>query len=232
MSSEQGQSTDEIGFEQIYARAGSDLGSIPWASLTVNPSLVAWLDDQPPPPVATALVIGCGLGDDAEELARRGYRVTAFDLSASAIELCHKRFPASPVDYVVADLFALPDSWIGSFGLVVEIRTLQSLPPSRRPEAAGAVAGTVEPGGQVFVRCAGRDPQDPLTSRPWPLTRTELEAFTRAGLIETQFSDEPPGSGRFRTFTAVYRRPGAELGPTTPAITPPPSRERARRCAD
>ncbi len=202
--------SEEIGFEEIYARAGSDLASIPWAALTAHPALVAWLDDQPAPAGTAALVVACGLGDDAEELARRGYRVTAFDVSPTAIELCRERFPGSRVDYRVADLFALPTGWTASFGLVVEIRTLQSLEPDQRPQAARAIAGTVAPGGRLFVRTAGRDPAEPLTSRPWPLTRAELRPFTDAGLVEAALRDDPPAAGsRFRTFTAVYERRGA-----------------------
>jgi SAM-dependent methyltransferase len=199
---------EEIAFEEIYAGAGEDLASIPWADLTANPAMTAWLDGRPVPDGASGLVVACGLGDDAEELARRGYRVTAFDVSPTAIELCHQRFPASRVDYIVADVFDLPSAWAGAFALVVEIRTLQSLPLDRRQTAARAIAATVAPGGVVFVRAAARDPDEPLGSRPWPLTRAELEAFTRAGLVELSFRDEaPPPGRRFRMFTAVYERP-------------------------
>lgn len=201
---------DEIGFEEIYAGAGEDLASIPWAELTANPALTAWLDERSAPDGQRGLVVACGLGDDAEELARRGYRVSAFDVSPTAIARCRERFPASPVDYVVADVFDLPSAWAGSFDLVVEIRTLQSLPPDRRQTAARAIAATVAPGGVVFVRTAAREPEDPLGSRPWPLTRTELDAFAHAGLHEVELRDEPPGPGRrFRTFTAIYERAGS-----------------------
>lgn len=200
---------EEIGFEEIYAGAGEDLASIPWADLTANPALTAWLDERPAPDGLSGLVVACGLGDDAEELARRGYRVTAFDVSSTAIRRCRERFPASPVDYLVADLFDLPSAWAGSFDLVVEIRTLQSLPPERREAATRAIAGTVAPAGVVFVRAAAREAEEPLGSRPWPLTRSELDAFTGAGLLEVDVRDEPPGPGRrFRTFTAIYERVG------------------------
>jgi SAM-dependent methyltransferase len=213
VSADQSQVAAEAGFEEIYSRAGSNLGAIPWASLAANQSLVAWLDRQPASRGVACLVIGCGLGDDAEELARRSYRVIAFDVSPTAIGLCRKRFPASAVDYVVADLFAAPSVWSASFGLVVEIRTLQSLPPSRRREAARAIARTVESGGQVFVRCAAREADEPLTSRPWPLTRRELQAFTGSGLVETQICDEPAAPGQARMFTAIYQRPAASVVP-------------------
>ena len=109
---------------------------------------------------------------------------------------------------IVADLFRLPGGWSRAFDLVVEIRTLQSLPLAQRADAAAIIAGTVRPGGRLFVHGLGRGDGDPPGSRPWPLSRRELGAFTAAGLRETEWIDEAAGStsGR-RTFTAVYARP-------------------------
>ena len=200
---------EEVEFEEIYARAGADLANIPWATMAPNAALTAWLDRQPRSPGASALVVACGLGDDAEELARRGYRVTAFDVSPTAIDLCRGRFPHTDVDYRIADLFELPSTWEQAYALVVEIRTLQSLPPNIRADAAKAIAGTVAPGGHVFLRTAAREPDEPVASRPWPLTQHELKVFTEAGLTRTELRDDPPGVGRrFRTLTAIYQRPG------------------------
>ena len=222
---------EEIGFEEIYAGAGSDLAASPWADLSPNNALIGWLAGQPAPSGGEApgreaprggevpsgweapsgreaLVVGCGLGDDAEELARRGFRVTAFDISPTAIELCRQRFPDSRVQYRVADLFDLPPDWSRAFDVVVEIRTLQSLPPNLRAAAASAIADTVAPGGRIFLRTAVRDPDEPLTTRPWPLTNEELEPLSEAGLIQTELHQEPAAAGRrFKTLTAVYERP-------------------------
>jgi SAM-dependent methyltransferase len=206
-----GRDTDQLPtFEEIYVQAGQDLTAIPWAALAANPALVSWLDQRPSPAGDRALVIGCGLGDDAEEAARRGYRVTAFDLSPTAIRHCRERYPGSAVDYQVADLFQLPARWSEAFSLVVEIRTLQSLPLTQRADATAAIAATVRPGGRVFVRCLARDDDEPALSRPWPVSPRELSGFAGAGLRETEFADQPatPPHGRF--FTAVYTRPGRE----------------------
>ena len=201
--------TDRLpAFEEIYARAGQDFGAIPWAALAANPALVSWLDQQPAPAGDRALVIGCGLGDDAEEAARRGYQVTAFDLSPTAIRHCRERFPGSAVDYQVADLFHLPARWSEAFSLAVEIRTLQSLPLTQRADATAAIAATVRPGGQVFVRCLARDDGEPPVSRPWPVSRGELRGFIQAGLHEAEFADQPATDADGRFFTAVYARPG------------------------
>ncbi len=195
-----------VGFEEIYARAGQDLGAIPWAALAPNPALVSWLSQQPTAAGQRALIVGCGLGDDAEEAARRGYQVTAFDVSPTAIRHCRERFPGSAVDYQVADLFRLPAGWNEAFGLVVEIRTLQSLPLPQRADATAAIAATVRPGGQLFVRCLARDDSEPPVSRPWPVSRSELRGFIQAGLREAEFADQPATGAHGRFFTASYAR--------------------------
>ena len=140
--------------------------------------LVEWLDAGPPtdgsPP---ALVVGCGLGDDAADLTRRGYDVTAFDQSPTAIDWCRRRFPDSGVEFQIRDLLALPAAWRRRFRLVVEINTIQSLPVPRRAEVIAAIAATVAQGGLLFVRCALRDDGDPVETRPWPLSPAELRLF-------------------------------------------------------
>jgi SAM-dependent methyltransferase len=200
-------SESERPFEEIYAEAGERLDEIPWASLVASPSLVAWLQsDAAPTPVAgaRALVIGCGLGDDAEELRSRGWETTAFDISPTAIERCRERFPKSSVDYEVADLFDLPRAWHRAFALVVEIRTLQSLPLAVRAAAVDAIAGTLGPGGRLFVRCFGRGAGQPVGRRPWPVSRDELAGFERAGLSVRSFQEGEEHAET--TFTVVYER--------------------------
>jgi SAM-dependent methyltransferase len=150
-------------------------------------------------------VIACGLGDDAEELRRRGCEVTAFDLSAT-IEWCRSRFPDSEVDYQVADLLKLPGEWAHRHDIVVEINTIQSLPLSLRRETVAAIAETVAPGGSLFVRCYGRVGGEPLDSRPWPVSRAELAAFEEEGLREVEFSDEFSEANQNHWFRVVYER--------------------------
>jgi SAM-dependent methyltransferase len=200
---------EEPTFETIYAQAGDDLTGIPWATLRPMPALVAWLDRQPPASGQTALVVACGLGDDAEEVSRRGYRVTAFDLVPAAIAHCRARFPGSAVDYQVADVFARPARWDQSFDLVVEVRTLQSLPVPQRPRAAASVAAAVAPGGRVFLHGLARRDDEPPGRRPWPISPKDLTAFTTAGLTETELTVRPnsPGRDHQYVFDAVYTRP-------------------------
>lgn len=194
-------------FEALYCRAGGDPSIIPWADLTPNPNLVDWLDHHPGAGRGRALKVGCGLGDDAEELARRGFETTAFDISAAAIAWCRRRHPQSPVTYVVADLFSAPSGWQAGFDFVVEAYTLQVLPPGLRADAVRCIAAFVAPGGTLLVVARGREPCELAGKMPWPLIKDELSLFKTAGLKEVSFEDyldseDPP----VRRFRATYMR--------------------------
>jgi len=79
-----------------------------------------------------ALVVGCGYGADAEFLALLGFRTTAFDFTPTAIAGARRKYPASEVNYLVADLLDLPREWQGMFDLVVESLTVQLGAPEPR----------------------------------------------------------------------------------------------------
>ncbi len=190
-------------FEALYSAANGDANIIPWADMAPNPNLVSWLNRQKMSGDGkSALKIGCGLGDDAEELARRGFDVVAFDISETAIKWCNDRFPDSQVKYVVKDLFESPASWNNKFDFVLECYTLQVLPPELRNKAVARIAGFVALGGTLLVICRGRDPEDDSNKMPWPLTKNELDAFKKHGLTEISFEDymdqEDPPVRRFR----------------------------------
>lgn len=200
---------DPVGwFEKLYVQAGGEPGAIAWADLAPNPNVFDWLDrEQVNGAGCRALEIGCGLGDDAEDLARRGFAVTAFDVSATAIDWCRRRFPGSPVEYVVADLLNPPAEWARVFDFVLESYTLQVLPPDVRDAAIRRVARFVAPGGSLLVVARGREPSDPPGTMPWPLMRDEFGGFVRAGLEELSFEDFPDDeTPTVRRFRAVYRR--------------------------
>jgi 2-polyprenyl-3-methyl-5-hydroxy-6-metoxy-1,4-benzoquinol methylase len=177
-------------FDELYRSAEDDLERIPWAHLAPRPIVVEWLDRDPPAPGTPALVIAVGLGDDAEELARRGCAVSAFDLSPKAIEIARRRFPASRVDYRVADLFDLPGEWQRAFEIVVEVQTIMSIPPEHHEAAIAAVTDTVAPGGRLLVRTAVREEHDPAPQRPWPLAPSELRHFAEHGITERSRSTD------------------------------------------
>lgn len=173
-------------FEPLYAQANGNAEQVPWAKSTAHPYLQAWLSEQPQPPAnSKAIVIGCGLGDDAEALQVHGYQVTAFDVSPTAIAWCQQRFPHSEVDYQVADLFHLDPSWNQAFNLVYECRNIQALPISLRKQVVGAIAPLVAKAGQLLVITRIRPDERDCEGPPWPLSPLELAEFAAYGLVET-----------------------------------------------
>jgi len=194
-------------FDALYIEAKGDESAIPWADLTPNPQLEEWLRDKNGEG-RTALVIGCGLGDDAEVGAARGFAVTSFDISPQAIAWCKRRFPNSKVNYVVADLLAPPSEWQNAFDLVVEINTLQVLPEELRTAAMKSTADFLAESGDLLVIARAREPEEDRGTMPWPLTRVELAEFEGLGLTQILFEDflddETPPVRRFRVH---HRKP-------------------------
>ena len=195
-------------FERLYAAAAEGDAVVPWARGAPHPLLVEWteardLDGRG----RRALVVGCGLGDDAEYLAGFGFDTVAFDVAPSAVAAARRRFPASSVEYVVADLLDPPTEWLEAFDFVLESITVQSLPKELQPEATQRVASFVAVGGTLLVIATAHDETvAPWDGPPWPLTRAEVDAFATGELEpvrieEIRASDVPP---RWR---AEFQRP-------------------------
>ena len=173
------QAGDPLGwFEDLYSLAGGNPSIIPWADLRPNPNLVEWLDQQHVVGPGRAIKIGCGLGDDAEELARRGFETTAFDISQTAIAWSRRRFPLSPVSYLVADLLSAPAEWEAAFDLVLESYTLQVLPPDLRADAMRSISSFVAPEAAKKGRSA-RQKAATSSRTPYALGRRELAHLQR-----------------------------------------------------
>ncbi|MGC1416009.1 MAG: class I SAM-dependent methyltransferase [Candidatus Acidiferrum sp.] len=196
-------------FERLYREGEEGRSVIPWADRGANSSLLEFWSAHPQETTGKkALVIACGLGDDAEQLAAWGFATTAFDISETAIRMARKRFPESAVEYAVANLFQPPAQWKLNFDFVFEANTVQALPVSLRSEAIRNIASFVRPGGNLLAIVRGREPHEPEGQLPWPLTREELAEFVRAGLIELSFdeyldNEEPPA----RRYRVLYSRP-------------------------
>jgi SAM-dependent methyltransferase len=174
-------------FETLYAAAEHGNATVPWADLAPNPRLVSALAGLPGG--GRALVVGCGLGDDAEHVASLGFTTVAFDVSPTAIANARRRFPRSTVAYVPADLLSPPQAWTRAFDLVVEVFTLQVLTGVARRTALAQLPRLVAPGGRLLVIGRARAEHEHPGTLPWPLTRTELESFYEYGLTAESIVD-------------------------------------------
>jgi SAM-dependent methyltransferase len=209
-------------FEKLYAGAEAGEEIVPWDRGSPHRLLVEWMAQRVAEPEGgrglggggrglgggglRAVVIGCGLGDDAEYVAGRGFETVAFDISASAIRAAQRRYPKSDVRYVTADLLDPPAEWEQAFDLVVESLTLQALPDPPRRTAIRQIGRLVAPGGTMMVHARARDESDdPDDGPPWGLTRTEIEAIADGGLEIVRIEDiREPSTRRWR---AEFHRP-------------------------
>ena len=197
-------------FDRLYTAGDAGEVPMPWDRTTPHPMLVPWAKARGPAGRGRrAVVVGCGLGADAEYVATLGYETVAFDVAETAIGLARRRHPGTGVDYRTADLLDPPPDWIAAFDLVVEIITVQALPNPPRRTAIRNVARLVAPGGTLIVIAARRDRLDThVEGPPWPLTRDEIDAFAAGGLtsvhVEATTDPRPPHNLRWR---AEFRRP-------------------------
>lgn len=179
-------------FVELWGEAADDLIDTPWARTAAYPPVVEHVAAEGPGAGRRAVVVGAGLGADAEHLADAGWATTAFDIAPAAVELARNRHPGSVVDYRVADLLALPPDLVGAFDLVVDVFTIQALPPSVRPEAVAGVRSLLAPGGTLlavqFVRETGVPPgADP----PWLLDEAEVRSLAADDVSLTSLARRP-----------------------------------------
>jgi len=187
-------------FEALYKEAGGDNELIPWADLEPNAYFRSWAETTGLKGNGrSALVVGCGLGDDAKFLHDLGFRVTAFDISPTAIEWAKRLYGEADIQFAACDLFQPPREWLGAFEFVLEIYTIQPLPLEMRPQVIDAIASFAAPQGKLVVVTRGREDGDEPDILPWPMSRRDLSRFETSGLIQSGFivrpaeeEDEPP----------------------------------------
>ncbi|GAA0798026.1 class I SAM-dependent methyltransferase [Spirilliplanes yamanashiensis] len=194
-------------FERLYRQAAAGEAEIPWDRGGPNPYVAGWFAREGVEGRGRrALVVGCGLGDDAEHVAGLGFEVTAFDVAETAVRTARARHPGSAVRYRTADLTDPPAQWAGAWDLVVESLTVQSVPRSLRPLVTRHIAGFVAPGGTLLLLAGvlpdGVDEED---GPPWRLRRDEVDAFAAAGLTAADVERFTGDDGRTR-WRAVFSR--------------------------
>jgi SAM-dependent methyltransferase len=197
-------------FDRLYAAGVAGEVPMPWDRTAPHPLLVQWAQAQGLAASGQrAVVVGCGLGADAEYIAGLGYDTVAFDIAETAVRVARQRHPGTSVDYVAADLLDPPVEWLKTFDLVVEIITVQALPDPPRRTAIVNVGRLVAPGGTLFVIAARQDQSDAeVKGPPWPLTREEIDAFTSDGLSPVRIEEvSDPRSPNGRRWRAEFHRP-------------------------
>jgi ubiquinone/menaquinone biosynthesis C-methylase UbiE len=157
------------------------------------------------------LEVGCGLGTDAVNFARRGARYTGVDLTEASIELVKGRFDFEGLaaDLRVADAETLPFT-DDTFDLVYSHGVLHHTPDTQR--AINEVHRVLKPGGTAMVMLYHKNSYN---------YRVNIMTFRRMGVRVLGF-DWGPGlvhrltgedESRLRELQSIYRRNGSVLSP-------------------
>jgi SAM-dependent methyltransferase len=176
----------DIDYDELY-RDTADSGGPPWDIGGPQPALAEVLDDGVKGP--TVLDIGCGAGDLAIALARRGYEVTAVDISRVAIDMARAKAADEglTVHFEVQDAtdLSLPSA---PFDSVFDSGLLHSL--YRRgggevDEYLALLPGLAAPGATVFVLAVSV-----AAGRGWVLTEELLRAdFAEPEWVDTEVEE-------------------------------------------
>lgn len=194
-------------FDALYKESGGDIDLIPWADLEPNRFFKTWVEEKGlHGDGKKALVVGCGLGDDAKYLDDLGFKVTAFDISPTAIEWAKKLHKDTDIQFEVADLFQPFRGWLREFDFVLEVYTIQPLPLEMRPKVIDSIAAFVTRGGHLVVVCRGRENDEEPEQLPWPLSRRDLSQFEKNGLTQIDFQEIWDEEDEQKRFIVEYER--------------------------
>jgi len=144
-----------------------------------TPALLAEVADLPP---GRALDAGCGEGADAVWLAARGWRVTAVDISATALRTARSRADAvdaaGRIELVHADLAGWTPEVL--FDLVASSYVH---PPGSTADLVARLAAAVAPGGTLLV--VGHQHQEHPASDPHaPVPESRVAVDDMAAVLD------------------------------------------------
>ena len=123
--------------------------ALPWHAEAPDQDLLDAVTRVAPPP-SSVLELGTGLGTLAVALARRGHRVIATDVSASALDRAHARAPESGVVWIRDDSTA--STLRARFDVIVDRGCLHGLSDAQSRAYAATVARLLAPGGSLVLK--------------------------------------------------------------------------------
>jgi SAM-dependent methyltransferase len=171
-----------------------------WHLSRPSPELMAVLEDGTIAPPGRVLDLGCGLGVELAEMARRGFQAVGIDISRAAIDQASQLHPT--VEFHVADVLSLPFA-AERFDVLLDRGCFHYLAPADRPRYEVEAWRVLRPGGRFLLRAcltSGGERND--------LPDDVIERhFARWTVLEQQHRSIPSDTRAMEAVVALLEKP-------------------------
>ena len=136
----------------------------------------------------------------------KGWKVTAFDVSESAVEWASQLHKGKEIDWLVGDLVQPEERWKEAFDLVLEVHILQAIPEEIRNSAYRNLSPLLDRHG--LLMCIGRlanGLEEENDAPPWPLSRDFIHQIGE-GLSVVEFHTAVVPDKEEIRYRAVWKR--------------------------
>jgi SAM-dependent methyltransferase len=147
----------------------------PWEKGKAHPGLVDFLTEHGSLS-GDIFVPGCGSGHDVRALSTKENHVLGVDIAASAIQKAEAEPKEGHEEYLLGDLFRLPNEFDHRFDWIFEHTCFCAISPARRPDYVRTIVRLLKPAGRmlaIFFINPDHDEEGP----PYRVSPAELEEF-------------------------------------------------------
>jgi SAM-dependent methyltransferase len=177
-------------WEELYQQRDT-----PWEKGRPHPALVDFLAEHGPL-AGEICVPGCGSGHDVRALTTATNQVLGIDLAPFAVKKAKSMARVANEQYLLADLFALPNELDGRFDWIFEHTCFCAIDPALRRSYVATIVRLLKPGGRllaIFFLNPDHDEEGP----PYCVSRDELEQlFDSSFTIEREWVPARTHPGR------------------------------------